>query len=111
MHIDATSAHWMFRVVSLRYEGIPRTGPSELWGSAAIISGRECKPSHDVTASRHCLLRCDFVSLQPEPEPERAAVLSKLHSERFVDASPAAVYATHLADRGNLGVPSFGFNV
>ncbi len=32
-------------------------------------------------------------------EEERAAVLAELHSERFVDASPAAVYAT-LLDEG-----------
>ena len=32
-------------------------------------------------------------------EPERAAVLGELHSERFVDASPAATYAT-LLDEG-----------
>lgn len=32
-------------------------------------------------------------------EPERTAVLAELHSERFADASPAAVYAT-LLDEG-----------
>jgi putative transposase len=32
-------------------------------------------------------------------EPERGAVLTELHSERFADASPAAVYAT-LLDEG-----------
>ncbi|HEY5276163.1 MAG TPA: DDE-type integrase/transposase/recombinase, partial [Coriobacteriia bacterium] len=32
-------------------------------------------------------------------EPERTAVLGELHSERFVDAAPAAVYAT-LLDEG-----------
>lgn len=32
-------------------------------------------------------------------DEERSAVLAQLHSERFVDASPAAVYAT-LLDEG-----------
>ena len=32
-------------------------------------------------------------------EPERAAVLAELHSERFVDCAPAAVWAT-LLDEG-----------
>ena len=37
-------------------------------------------------------------------EPERAAVLAELHSERFVDCAPAQVWAT-LLDEGRYLVP------
>ena len=37
-------------------------------------------------------------------EPERAGVLEQLHSERFVDASPAEVWATLLDEGTYLGV-------
>jgi len=51
------------------------------------------------------------VTLRPSPAralrpAEREAVLSRLHEERFQDRSAAAVYATLLAMKGNITVPS-----
>ncbi len=43
--------------------------------------------------------RAPVVSPRALSEPERATVLARLHEERFVDCSPAHVYAT-LLDEG-----------
>ncbi len=50
------------------------------------------------------------VARKPQPralsEEENAAVLAVLHSDRFIDSAPAAVYAHATGRRGVLGLSS-----